>query len=101
MQFIIVFDGPVTEAVFGMFDLTPNVQLAEVQFQTVEEDCLGMLKMVPGYRDIVSAPTSKKRPRAVSRPNQLTEMYSKVNHSYSAIGDITGQHIFLPDIPNS
>ncbi|KAH3834122.1 hypothetical protein DPMN_107441 [Dreissena polymorpha] len=99
--FSIVFGGPVPRNVLDMLDFTPNIHNVEVPFQTEEGEELSSYDNAPDFRNILSAPTSEKQSRAVSNPDQLAELFSQVEHSYSAIGDITRRLNSLPEVPSS
>ena len=103
----VVFGGPVSKAILNMIDFTPNVsKKLEVQYQSVvekgssgddDDDVGDGLDL----RDILSAPTSEKQSRAVSRPDQLGVLHSQVEHSYSATEDVPRLLHFLPEVPDS
>ncbi|KAH3814714.1 hypothetical protein DPMN_143223 [Dreissena polymorpha] len=97
----IVFGGPVPRNVLDMVDFTPNIQNVEVPFQTEEGEELSSYDNVPDFQNIASALTSEKQSRAVSNPDQLAALFSRVEHSYSAIGDITRHLSSLPEVPSS
>ncbi|KAH3854622.1 hypothetical protein DPMN_097167 [Dreissena polymorpha] len=99
--FSIVNGGPVPRNVMDMVDFTPNIQNVEVPFQTEEGEELSSYDNAPDFRNVLSAPTSEKQSRAVSNPDQLAELFSQVEHSYSAIGDITRRLNSLPEVPSS
>ncbi|KAH3801187.1 hypothetical protein DPMN_154834 [Dreissena polymorpha] len=99
--FSIVFGGPVPRNVLDMVDFTPNIQNVEVPFQTEEGEELFSYDNAHDFRNIASAPTSEKQSRAVSNPDQLAELFSQVEHSYSAKGDITRHLNYLPEVPSS
>ncbi|KAH3712676.1 hypothetical protein DPMN_072429 [Dreissena polymorpha] len=99
--FSIVFGGPVPRNVLDVLDFTSYIQNVDIPFQTEEGEELSSYDNAPDFRNIASAATSEKQSRAVSNPDQLAALFSQVDHSYSAIGDITRHLNSLPEVPSS